>query len=149
VVTIISPEEDASFLTTTGTPVTVQIAGNVTDVARVNYYLDANLVATSSNAPFSVNLTNVPAGAYSLTAEGVNPGGLTSRSAGVLVSFITPQPVRLEFQLTANGLILSWRSGWTLQSASRVLGPWSDVPGATSPYTVTADSTKKFFRLRQ
>jgi hypothetical protein len=149
VVTILSPDEYASFPTNTGTPVTVQIAANVADVVRVNYYLDANLVATSSNAPFSVNLTNVPAGAYSLTAEAVNPGGLTSRSLEVPVYFISPQPVRIEFQTTTNGLILNWPSGWTLQSASSVLGPWSDVPGATSPYTVIAASAQKFFRLRQ
>jgi hypothetical protein len=67
----------------------------------------------------------------------------------VPVYFISLQPVRIEFQPTANGLILSWPSGWTLQSASSVLGPWNDMPGATSPYTVTANSAQKFFRLRQ
>jgi hypothetical protein len=40
VLRITSPRESAGFLTTTGLPVTVQIATKVTDVARVNYYLD-------------------------------------------------------------------------------------------------------------
>jgi len=49
-----------------------------------------------------------------------------------------------------NNLILTWPSGWSLQTATNVPGPYSDVPGATSPYT--NDMTLKpqqFFRLRQ
>lgn len=83
VVTLLNPQEYASFLTITGTPVTGQIAGNVTDVARVNYYLDSKLAATLSDAPFDLYLANVPAGAYALTAEAMNPNGLTSRQSGV------------------------------------------------------------------
>ena len=120
----------------------------MTDVARVSYYLDSNLVATATSAPLGVNLTKVPVGAYALTAEAVNPSGLTSRSQPVLVFFDTPELVRIDFTRTASGFILTWPAGRTLQSADDVLGPWNDVPDATSPFTVGPASTKRFFRVR-
>jgi hypothetical protein len=90
VLNITSPDEYSLLLTTIGTPVTVAIASNVTDVVQVNYYLGTNLVATSTNAPWSVTLTNVPPGNYYITAQAVNPQGLTSVSTAVLVSFNEP-----------------------------------------------------------
>jgi hypothetical protein len=44
---------------------------------------------------------------------------------------------------------LNWSSG-TLQSASGIAGPWTDVTGpeATSPSHVVPSAPKKFFRLR-
>jgi hypothetical protein len=42
---------------------------------------------------------------------------------------------------------LTWTAG-TLQSSTNVAGPYSDVPDANSPYTVTALSTQQFYRLR-
>jgi hypothetical protein len=36
----------------------------------------------------------------------------------------------------------------TLQSATNVVGPYTDVAGATSPYTVSAGQNIQFFRMR-
>jgi hypothetical protein len=45
---------------------------------------------------------------------------------------------------------MSWPSGWILQSATNVAGPYSDVTGATSPYSYnTTQAPQQFFRLRQ
>jgi hypothetical protein len=152
VVTILSPDEYASFPTNTGTPVTVQIAANVADVVRVNYYLDSNLVATATSAPFGVNLTNVPAGSYSLTAEAVNPGGLTSRSTDVPVSFDTPEPVRIGFTNTASGFILTWpvTGNWLLQSTTNLKAGsyWETYYWATNPpFLVPMTNAERYFRL--
>jgi len=50
---------------------------------------------------------------------------------------------------TVNGptVQLNWTQG-TLQSADQVLGPYSDVAGATSPYSVPLDKPQQFYRLR-
>jgi len=37
----------------------------------------------------------------------------------------------------------------TLQSADSVTGPYSDVAGASSPFSVTADAPQKFYRAVQ
>jgi hypothetical protein len=51
----------------------------------------------------------------------------------------------------ANVVVLTWGAQcWILQQASSVLGPWSDISGATSPYTIAPPlGTAKFYRLCQ
>jgi hypothetical protein len=45
-------------------------------------------------------------------------------------------PPPLDFQLLNNQLVLSWtNAGFTLQSAPTIAGPFTNVPGTTSPYT--------------
>jgi hypothetical protein len=49
-----------------------------------------------------------------------------------------------------NQLILSWSDARAvLQSAPAVTGPYTDVPGASSPYTVPLTGSQQYFRLRQ
>jgi len=46
--------------------------------------------------------------------------------------------------------VLLWDSGFTLQSATNVAGPYQDLSGAASPYTnPVATGPQRFFRLRQ
>jgi hypothetical protein len=54
------------------------------------------------------------------------------------------------FSIQGNNFVVTWPSGWTLQSATNSFGPYSDVPSATSPYTndITLGH-QRFFRLRQ
>jgi hypothetical protein len=48
----------------------------------------------------------------------------------------------------SNGsLVLSWPVG-TLQAAGEVLGAYTNVSGATSPYTVPNNSPQKFYRVK-
>jgi hypothetical protein len=45
--------------------------------------------------------------------------------------------------------ILRWqRPGAVLQTSGMVTGPWFDMPGAVSPFTVHATNAAQFFRLR-
>lgn len=46
-------------------------------------------------------------------------------------------------------LTLTWTGGGTLQAAPAVTGPWTDVPGATSPYTLTPDQATLFGRIKK
>ncbi len=48
--------------------------------------------------------------------------------------------------LTLTGLDLSWSLG-TLLEATSLTGPWTPVPSATSPYTITPTDPVKFYRL--
>jgi hypothetical protein len=49
---------------------------------------------------------------------------------------------------TSSSLTLNWNLG-TLQSATSVAGPYTDVPGATAPYTApTTTAANQFFRVR-
>lgn len=47
-------------------------------------------------------------------------------------------------------LVLTWPSGWSLQSATNLPGPYFDVTNAASRYTVDMTlEPQQFFRLRQ
>jgi hypothetical protein len=50
----------------------------------------------------------------------------------------------LSFTRTQSGLTITYTG--TLQSADAIMGPWSNVTGATSPYTTTFSAPKKFYR---
>ena len=45
--------------------------------------------------------------------------------------------------------VLQWNSGFTLQTATNLIGPYSDLIGATSLYTNQFTNGQRFFRLRQ
>lgn len=60
-------------------------------------------------------------------------------------------PIPLNIQLNDNAVILCWNdplSTFSLQTSTNITGPFTDVSGATSPYTNTITGPKKFFRLR-
>jgi hypothetical protein len=50
--------------------------------------------------------------------------------------------------LQAGQLRLEWVGG-TLQTTTNVAGPWSDLPGAVSPYLQPTTNPAQFFRVRQ
>ena len=61
------------------------------------------------------------------------------------------------FTVTVGGAVLSiehaviirWNCGGTLQYADAITGPWTDIPGATSPYCEPTSAAHRFYRTRQ
>jgi len=89
-----------------------------------------------------------------LQIQFLNPAGLPARlyPAQLLASgeVVPAQPPVLLSSWNRNGLILNWSSGFVLQSAMNVQGPYSDVTNANSPYTnLGFQLPRQFFRLRQ
>lgn len=59
-------------------------------------------------------------------------------------------PPHLDFQKLNNQLVLSWTNvGFNLQSAPLATGTFTNIPGATSPYTNSPTAPRQFFRLVQ
>jgi hypothetical protein len=59
-------------------------------------------------------------------------------------------PIPLNFQRIGNDLILTWSdSSFLLQAAPLVTGTYTNVTGATSPYTNSISGDQQFFRLKQ
>jgi hypothetical protein len=71
-------------------------------------------------------------------------GGLASSTATLTV---TGGPVNLESQTIGGQLVLTWPTG-TLQSAPAIFGPYTDVSGATSPYSLDTSNEQQYFRIR-
>jgi hypothetical protein len=54
----------------------------------------------------------------------------------------------LNFQWTDSAVVLSWtNAAFALQSAPTVSGVYTNVPGASSPYTNAVTGLQMFFRL--
>jgi hypothetical protein len=94
-----------------------------------------------SQNPSIVGVGQNASGIYSVTAT---VGGCTS-AAGTTTVTVNPQ-VALSIQASAGGLIFDWPFG-TLESATNVVGPWSPVTGATSPYTNLPSEPQQFFEV--
>jgi Concanavalin A-like lectin/glucanases superfamily len=56
-------------------------------------------------------------------------------------------PITLTIRTVGDQVILNWPEG-TLQSASKVTGPYSNVSGATPPYTNTVSGSQQFYRVQ-
>lgn len=86
-----------------------------------------------------INPAGLPAGTY--TAQILSEGEVVPNEATA---------ASIAFSRQGNNLALTWPTGWVLQSATNVAGPYNDVTGATSPYTInTTAQPQQFFRLRQ
>ena len=77
-------------------------------------------------------------------------GGLSGN--GTVFSLALPSglaPIPLNITNKNHAAVVSWSDpAFLLQSATLVTGVYTNVPGATSPYTNTFSSATKFFRLR-
>lgn len=77
-------------------------------------------------------------------------GGLGLNDVGTIfaLSLPPPNPIPLNIQSIANAVILNWtNSTFVLQSAPAVIGTYTNILGATSPYTNAITDLQKFFRL--
>ncbi|MGD0258558.1 MAG: family 16 glycosylhydrolase [Verrucomicrobiota bacterium] len=73
-----------------------------------------------------------------------NTDGLTN---GILSVVALPQTLSIT-NLGGSQLQLNWAYG-TLQCATNVAGPYSDLPGATAPYTIPTTNAQQFYRIGQ
>ncbi len=67
---------------------------------------------------------------------------------GFLAVPTPPQPIPLEIRRVQDQLVFTWYSkAFTLQSAPDINGVFTNLPGATSPWTNTIGTDRLFFRL--
>ena len=95
----------------------------------------ATPTATTAAAP-STNSFSI------IVADNGTPSLTATQTFNVVIYL--PAPIGL--QMFGNQMVLSWPRG-TLQQADEVTGPYSDMP-QSSPYFVTPNTARKFYRIR-
>jgi hypothetical protein len=90
--------------------------------------------------PAQLNQIQFQVGTNSYSAKILNTGEVVPDHV------VTPS---VAFSQQGNNLVLTWPTGWTLQSATNASGPFSDVTNATSPYTTNMTLKQQFFRMRK
>jgi len=85
-------------------------------------------------------------GAYSAT---YNAPAAAGQSADYRALVFIPGAQTTSAEVHVSGvMVLTWTDPGVLQQADQITGPWTDVPGATSPYTVnTMAAPMRFYRL--
>jgi hypothetical protein len=96
--------------------------------------------ATGSSLSFNPAQFN-NAGLYTVVVANANGSATSSVAVLNVVS-------KLVSQFSASNMTLTWAGPFILQSAPTLDGPYTDVPGATSPYTYSTTGLQRFFRLR-
>jgi hypothetical protein len=104
---------------------------------------DGNPIAGATNISLTIsNVQFTNAGTYTVVVSD-SSGGRSSASGTIYVS------PKLIIQRGINGVWLYWPTPYILMSATNVVGPYFDVPGATSPWFYpTTNEPMRFFRLR-
>ncbi|EEF61835.1 LamG-like jellyroll fold domain-containing protein [Pedosphaera parvula] len=132
--------------------------------------VDSQAITISGN----INTTNAatigqdPTGAYPVTAQAdlddlgvwqraltpLEVSGIYLAGATNSVSFAPPPPpqpvpVALHVQQSAGQLQITWTgTGGVLQASGIVSGTYTNVPSASSPYTIPASGPQMFYRLK-
>jgi Immunoglobulin I-set domain len=100
-----------------------------------------------SSAIGSAETNYVPtSAASSYTAGGTIRFDLVNVFANPLAAL---SPIPLQIQLAGTNAVLTWSNpSFALQGAATANGAYTNIPGATSPYTNPANGPAKYFRLK-
>jgi hypothetical protein len=108
---------------------------------------------SSANVSGTDNLQTTPVGHYSLRQDSgfgqIELGQLrVATSFAEVVTGSTPNPIPLAISLNGNDVTLTWANpAFKLYSASAVNGTYTEVVGATSPYSTPISGNERYFRL--
>lgn len=140
----------ASVAVASGGSATFSAAVSGTGPLRYQWKLRGEVLAGQTNRTLSIaNATCAQAGSYTVTVTG--PTGASVDSAAATLTVAGCDPLKFTaVKVNANGtLTVEWTGGGTLQTAPAVTGPWTAVPGATSPQTFSPTQKAQFARLVQ
>ena len=142
-VTITNPVSGAVF----AAPANVILQANAADadgsVTNVQFFRDTTLLGADTGAPFSIVASNLAAGSYALKAVAVDNRGLSSASAVVNISVVTPVALALSPPLLSNGL---FQFNYSANAGLRyVIENSSDLASWTAVTTNTASGSNEKF----
>ncbi|WP_374174201.1 Ig-like domain-containing protein [Flavobacterium tructae] len=101
-ISITTPANAATYVA----PATINIATNVNiSVSKVEYYIGASLLSTSTNSPYNYNWTGVSGGAYTLIARAYDSTGKVISSAPVNFTVIDNIAPTVSITAPANNAI--------------------------------------------
>jgi hypothetical protein len=128
---------------TLGGGLALTVAATGSGPLTYQWQLNGVNIAGATGSSFNLNnLQFANAGLYTVAIS--NAAGVTTSAAAVV-----NVGVNLSQQLVGSAVQLTWPSPFVLQSAAVAPGPYSDLAGASSPYSYNlASGPQRFFRLR-
>lgn len=96
--------------------------------------------------PYQLTVSNLAAGMHMITAVAKDNLGAFGEAAPLHIHIIS---LGLRIRRVGDDVLITWTyPEAVLQSATKLTGPWSDVPGAFLSYRTPATEGTRFFRLR-
>jgi hypothetical protein len=96
----------------------------------------------------NVSQLGLSTGNYQLYVDAIGKPCIRNHlSQAVSYDAVAPPVVTLTIQYSSGNLILTWPAG-TLQSAPAVTGPYTNMTGAASPYTLAPSDAQQYFRVK-
>lgn len=89
-VSISSPASGATFTSPANITVTATASDSDGTISKVEFYNGANLIGTSTTAPYSIAWNSVASGSYTLTAKATDNSGASTTSSGVNITVKAP-----------------------------------------------------------
>ena len=97
------------FFTNLSEPISILATptNDLSQITRVEFYGESNILGTATNAPFQITWTNAPMGVHTLRAKAVGSDGSVSDSRSVMI-FVddTPAPLLRSARLLAGRIFL-------------------------------------------
>ena len=90
VITLTSPANGASFTAPATTTLVASVTPNGHAISQVEFYNGGTLLGTTTTAPYSLTVSGVAAGSYTVSAAAVYDGGSTVTSPAVSLTVTTP-----------------------------------------------------------
>jgi hypothetical protein len=139
-------------LNTTYTVVTRYNVGSASSTIWVNPVSESSPSATATDPTNPVDIWS-----FALRQDG-SSGGIgvlylddlkIGTSFSDVFTSVTPPPIPLSIERIGNNIVLSWSNpAFALQAAPEVTGVYTNVPGATSPFTNSISGSQLYFRLK-
>ena len=150
--TLVSATRDPQIQTSVTIVFSEAVGATATNA--LNYTINNGVTVSAAVLinPTNVVLTTSPITTgqnYLLTVNGVGDWAGNASATGSQVSVVIPN-LALSIGFQAGQIILTWNNALaTLQSASALTGSWSNVTGASSPYTLAPTMQQQYYRLSQ
>ncbi|MFO1477671.1 MAG: hypothetical protein U1F98_13590 [Verrucomicrobiota bacterium] len=119
--------------------------GDAAVFGAVRRTFDFGAALNNQDQPVWIRLVSLTpsTGSGSRDTVGIDNVALTFGPSGVVA------PIPLALQKSGNNAVLSWSNpAFVLQASPNAAGPFTNVPGASSPHTRAMDSDQLYFRLK-
>jgi hypothetical protein len=127
-------------------PLTVSFVDNSTGTIT-NSFWDFGDGITTNTSPGNLPHTYASVGTNNVRLTVTGPVGSNTLTRAGYVIVTNPAPVTITLQRAGNQVQLTWTDG-ILQSATVVTGPYTNLTGAASPYTLAPSEVVRFFRVK-
>jgi hypothetical protein len=132
-VSFTAPPNNATYVAPATIALSASASASAANIAKVEFFANATLVATQTAAPFNATWTNVAIGTYVLTAKATDNLGATATSSPISVTVNANQPPQITLTAPSEGQTFYVGQPVTLSATA------SDSDGSVSRVDFLAD----------